>query len=237
MMKKIIFKAETRGHANHGWLDAHHTFSFAGYHDPSRVHFGMLRVLNDDVIAEGRGFGAHPHDNMEIITIPLSGAIQHNDNTGNASVIRSGDVQIMSAGTGIVHAEANASAAEKLSLFQIWIFPKEENIKPRYDQRTYLPENRKNKFEVVVSPEESENSLWINQDAWLSLGDFENGKKVDYQTHLKGNGVFIQVIEGSVEVSGETLNKRDAIGISEEENISLSFSTDARILIIEVPME
>lgn len=235
-MKKTIIKAETRGHANHGWLDAHHTFSFAGYHDPSRVHFGMLRVLNDDTIAAGRGFGAHPHDNMEIVTIPLSGAIQHSDNTGNASVIRSGDVQIMSAGTGITHAEANASTTEALSLFQIWVFPKQDNIKPRYDQRTFLAENRKNKFQVVVSPDEKDNALWINQDAWFSLGDFDNGNKIEYRTHLKTNGAFIQVIEGTVEVAGETLNKRDAIGISDEENISISFSTDARILIIEVPM-
>ena len=235
-MKKTIYKAASRGHANHGWLDAHHTFSFAGYYDPSRVHFGMLRVLNDDIIAAGKGFGAHPHDNMEIVTIPLSGAIKHGDNTGNASVISAGDVQIMSAGSGIVHSEANASATESLNLFQIWVFPKVENIQPRYDQRTFSAEDRKNKMQVVVSPDDKDQALWINQDAWFSLGDFDKGKTLDYKIHLPGNGAFLQVIEGIVEIDGEVLNTRDAIGISGEETIQCSFTADAKILIIEVPM-
>src|SRR5579872_4416643 len=188
-MKKIIHRAEDRGYADHGWLKAHHSFSFADYSDMTKVHFGELRVLNDDTVAPGRGFGMHPHDNMEIVTIPLSGAIKHRDSMGNEGVIRAGDVQIMSAGTGIVHSEFNASSSEFLNLFQIWVFPKVRNIQPRYDQKTFLPEGRKEKFQVLVSPGKEDGTMWVNQDVWFNLGDFSAWKEIAYAPKLKGNGI------------------------------------------------
>lgn len=234
---KIVHKADTRGHANHGWLNAKHSFSFANFHNPDRIHFGALRVLNDDIIEGGKGFGSHPHDNMEIVTIPLRGSLQHRDNTGRAEIIRSGDVQIMSAGTGIVHSEVNASATEEINLLQLWVFPKLRNITPRYDQKTFDVSPRNNKFQVVVSPIESEESIWINQDAWFSLGNIDAAKIIEYNRNLDGNGMYIFVIEGDVTIEGENLNRRDAIGISGTDTVSFTASTDAQILVVEVPME
>ena len=234
---KIVHKADTRGHANHGWLNAKHSFSFANFHNPDRIHFGALRVLNDDIIEGGKGFGSHPHDNMEIVTIPLRGSLQHRDNTGRAEIIRSGDVQIMSAGTGIVHSEVNASATEEINLLQLWVFPKLRNITPRYDQKTFDVSPRNNKFQVVVSPIESEESIWINQDAWFSLGNIDAAKTIEYNRNLDGNGMYIFVIEGDVTIEGENLNRRDAIGISGTDTVSFTASTDAQILVVEVPME
>lgn len=234
---KTVHKADTRGHANHGWLNAKHSFSFANFHNPDRIHFGALRVLNDDIIEGGKGFGSHPHDNMEIVTIPLRGALQHRDNTGRAEIIRSGDVQIMSAGTGIVHSEVNASPTEEINLLQLWVFPKLRNITPRYDQKTFDVSTRNNKFQVVVSPIESEESIWINQDAWFSLGNIESSKTIEYKRNLDGNGMYIFVIEGDVTIEGENLNRRDAIGISGSDIVSFTASTDAQILVVEVPME
>ena len=234
---KIVHKADTRGHANHGWLNAKHSFSFANFHNPDRIHFGALRVLNDDIIEGGKGFGSHPHDNMEIVTIPLRGSLQHSDNTGRAEIIRSGDVQIMSAGTGIVHSEANASTTEEINLLQLWVFPKLRNITPRYDQKTFDVSPRNNKFQVVVSPIESEESIWINQDAWFSLGNIDAAKTIEYNRNLDGNGMYIFVIEGDVTIEGENLNRRDAIGISGTDTVSFTASTDAQILVVEVPME
>ncbi|MDB5283703.1 MAG: Pirin domain protein [Bacteroidota bacterium] len=235
-MKKIIHRAEDRGAADHGWLKAHHSFSFANYQDESKVHFGELRVLNDDVIAAGRGFGMHPHDNMEIVTIPLSGSIKHQDSMGNSGIIRAGDVQIMSAGKGIVHSEFNASTAEPLNLFQIWVFPKVRNIEPRYDQKTFSAEDRKGKFQVLVSPGKEEGTMWVNQDVWFNLGDFSEGQEVSYSPKLKTNGLYLMVVDGEVEVAGETLKKRDAIGISEIEKADIKVKSNSEILIIDVPM-
>lgn len=235
-MKTLLHKASDRGHADHGWLKSNFSFSFAEYYDPSKIHFGLLRVLNDDTVAPGTGFGIHPHDNMEIVTIPLAGELEHADTMGNRGVIRRGDVQIMSAGTGIRHSEKNSSAEDAVRLFQIWIFPKEKNITPRYDQKTFLVEERKNKFHTVVSPKKVPGALWINQDAFFSLGDFEEGKKIEYTVQHPGNGVFVMVIEGDIEIAGEKLSRRDAIGVWETGGVPISVLAPSELLVIEVPM-
>lgn len=236
-MIKIIQRANERGHADHGWLNTWHSFSFANYHDPEKVHFGLLRVLNDDTVAPNMGFGSHPHDNMEIVTIPLKGALKHKDNAGNEGIIKAGDVQIMSAGKGIVHSEYNASAKEPVSFFQIWVFPKVRNINPRYDQRTFDTGERLNRFQTVVSPEKNNGTLWINQDAWFSLAKIEAGKFVTYSAHLPGNGIYIMVISGEAEALNEKLSARDTIAISEGQTIEIDAKKDAEILVIEVPMD
>ena len=235
-MKTTLHKADTRGHANHGWLDSHHTFSFAGYYDPARVHFGMLRVLNDDIVKGGAGFGQHPHDNMEIISIPLKGALEHGDNTGGNGIIRSGEVQIMSAGSGIAHSEKNASKVEDVNFLQIWVLPKERNIKPRYDQKLFSAEDRKNRFPTVVSPEKNGSSLWINQDAWFSLGNLSKGTSNEYTVQKSSNGIYAFVIEGEITVNGQKLSKRDGLGVWDTDKISISADTDAEVLLIDVPM-
>lgn len=234
-MKKIIHKADSRGHANHGWLDTHHSFSFASWYNPERMNFGLLRVLNDDFVAPGRGFGAHPHDNMEIVSIPLEGSLEHQDNMGNKTVIKSNDVQIMSAGTGVVHAEYNHSKDDPVKFLQIWVFPKEKNIKPRYDQKTFKPEDRENQLQTVVSPND-ENAIWINQDAFFSLGKFEAGKTVEYDMQNKGNGAYIFVLNGAIEVDGEALHQRDAAGVWDTQKVQIQATEDADFLIIDVPM-
>ena len=235
-MKKIIHRAEDRGHANHGWLDAHHSFSFASYQDDSKVHFGELRVLNDDTIAPSMGFGKHPHDNMEIVTIPLAGAIKHVDSMGNSGIIKVGDVQIMSAGKGILHSEHNASVSEPLNLFQIWVFPKVRNIEPRYEQKTFLVADRKNKFQTIVSPNKEDGGVWINQDAWFSLGDFDAHQTVSYAPKLKQNGLYIMLVNGEVEIDGEILKKRDAIGLSGLEVVTVKVNADTELLVLDIPM-
>lgn len=235
-MKKILHRSNTRGHANHGWLNAHHSFSFASYYDPEKVHFGLLRVLNDDIVAPGVGFGTHPHDNMEIITIPLSGSLAHKDSMGTSSVIMSGEVQIMSAGTGITHSEFNASKSEEVNLLQIWVFPKEKNIEPRYDQKKYLPEQIENKIYTIVSPDKSSETMWINQDAYFSLSKPKKGSSIQYRIHKKDNGVYIFIIDGKVKVAGEELEKRDGLGLTEVEELSIEALHDTFILLIEVPM-
>ncbi|HMU08598.1 MAG TPA: pirin family protein [Ferruginibacter sp.] len=235
-MKTTVYKATDRGSADYGWLKPNYYFSFAQYHDPSKVHFGLLRVLNDDFVDGGGGFPTHPHDNMEIVTIPFTGALQHKDSTGGNGVIKAGDIQIMSAGSGVRHSEFNASATEPVTLFQVWVFPKVRNIKPRYDQRTFDISDRANKWQVVVSPQEADNALWINQDARFSLTNLDAGKEISYSTAFKGNGVFLVTINGSVEVNGEVLNKRDAIGISEADEFSIKATANAELLAIEIPM-
>lgn len=235
-MKKVIHKANTRGYANHGWLKSYHTFSFAGYHNPERVHFGMLRVLNDDFVDAGMGFGKHPHDNMEIISIPLSGALHHQDSTGRDKIIKTGDVQIMSAGTGIYHSELNASQQEPVAFLQLWIFPKVNSIEPRYDQKEFNVADRTNQFQVVVSPTQENDSLFINQDAWLSLLELEEGKEAMYTIHKEGNGVYCFVIEGQLEIADENTERRDAIGIWDTAEFSLKASQKSSVLFIEVPM-
>lgn len=236
-MKTLLFKAGERGTADYGWLKPNYYFSFAQYHDPAKVHFGLLRVLNDDFIAGGGAFPTHPHDNMEIITIPFSGAIKHKDSTGGEGTIKAGDIQIMSAGSGVQHSEANASATDPVTLFQVWIFPKERNIKPRYDQKHFDVDERVNQWQTVVSPIAADNALWINQDARFSLTHLEAGKAIDYATAFKDNGVFLVVINGSAEVNGVQLNKRDALGISEIESFNIKATEDAELLAIEIPMD
>ena len=239
MANVIIHKSDTRGHANHGWLNAHHSFSFANYYNPQRMHFGVLRVLNDDIVAPSMGFGTHPHDNMEIITLPLRGALRHRDNMGNTEVIQANEVQVMSAGTGITHSEFNANAHEDINLLQIWLFPNQRNVTPRYDQRSFKPENRVNQLQTVVTPlgQEEGESVGIHQDAWFSLGTLKAGIEKEYSVRLKSNGVYLFVIEGSVTVNGNLLGKRDAIGLWDIEKIEIKAESDAEILVMDVPME
>jgi quercetin 2,3-dioxygenase len=235
-MNTVLFKAADRGTADYGWLKPNYYFSFSQYHNPAKVHFGLLRVLNDDFIGGGGLFPTHPHDNMEIVTIPFSGALQHKDSTGGHGIIKAGDVQIMSAGSGVQHSEANASATEPATLFQIWVFPKERNITPRYDQRTFATEERVNKWQTVVSPIEADNALWINQDAKFSLTTLQAGKTMDYTNAFTGNGVFLVAINGTVQVGNITLGKRDAVGISGVNNFTITATEDAELLAIEIPM-
>ncbi len=234
-MKKVLHKADTRGHADHGWLKSFHTFSFSSYYDPQRVNFGLLRVLNDDTITGGKGFGKHPHDNMEIISIPIYGALAHHDSTGRDKIIKTNDVQIMSAGKGIAHSEYNASENDSANFLQIWILPKLKNIEPRYDQKTFEPSGRKNKFQVVVSPED-EAAVWINQDAYISMGNLEKGIVLDYKIKKSKNGIYVFVIKGDVKINGELLKTRDAIGISDIEKIDIEAIADAELLLLDVPM-
>jgi redox-sensitive bicupin YhaK (pirin superfamily) len=235
-MKKIIQRSEDRGAANHGWLNAKHSFSFANYYNPEKMSFGLLRVFNDDNIAAGMGFGSHPHDNMEIVTIPLRGSLQHKDSMGTSSVITSGEVQIMSAGTGITHSEFNSSSTEDLQLFQLWVFPKERNIKPRYDQHKFDALDKADSFTTVVSPNAEDNAMWINQDAFFTLGNFTQDIDNEYKIKNAGNGAYIFIIKGKLAVADEELNTRDAIGIWDTETIKLSFTEDTQLLIIDVPM-
>ncbi len=235
-MKTVLYSAADRGSADYGWLKPNYYFSFGDFRDPGKVHFGLLRVLNDDFIAGGGGFPTHPHDNMEIVTIPFTGALQHKDSTGGQGVIKAGDIQIMSAGSGVRHSEANDSATEPVTLFQVWVFPKERNIKPRYDQRTFDTNERQNKWQVVVSPIKEDNGLWINQDARFALTRLEKGKEINYETAFENNGVFLVVINGAANVNGQQLNKRDALGISDTSSFTISASEDAELLAIEVPM-
>ena len=234
-MKTTIYKSDSRGNADHGWLKSRHTFSFANYHNPERNNFGLLRVFNDDIVQGGEGFGAHPHDNMEIVSIPLKGELAHKDSTGTKEVIRTNDVQIMSAGSGLTHSEFNNSEKDEVDFLQIWVFPKEKNIKPRYEQKTFSPEQRKNQFETVVSPEDG-GSLWINQDAYFSLANIDGGNHLSYKVKKKGNGIFIFIISGEAETAGIKLEKRDSIGIEETEEIEIKASDNTELLLIEVPM-
>jgi quercetin 2,3-dioxygenase len=235
-MKKVFHPANERGTANFGWLQARQSFSFGQWYDPKKVHFGALRVLNDDIIQGGGGFPTHPHDNMEIVTIPLTGALAHKDSTGGEGVITAGDVQIMSAGTGVRHSEYNASATETASLLQIWLFPKEENIKPRYDQKTFDTAARKNKWQVVVSPDAADGGMWINQDARFSLARLDPGATIHYENKFAGNGMYVFLLEGSITVEDSEVNKRDALGVYETDSIEIKAQQASEVLLIEIPM-
>ena len=235
-MNKTIHKADSRGYFDHGWLKTYHTFSFSGYYDSERVRFGLLRVLNDDIIEPGMGFGTHPHDNMEIVTIPLKGELAHKDSMGTKQTIKLGEIQAMSAGSGLTHSEFNNSDSEPINLLQIWVFPRERDIEPRYEQKVFNTEERKNKFQTVVSPEKINGAMWINQDAYFSLANLDKGKDVSYKIKHKGNGAYIFVIEGSVETSGEKLNRRDGIGIEGLEDVKINALENSEILLIDVPM-
>ncbi len=236
-MKTVLHTANSRGHANHGWLNAYHSFSFASWFHPDRVQFGMLRVLNDDTIAAGMGFGTHPHDNMEIITIPLEGDLAHKDSMGNSSIIKSGDIQVMSAGTGIQHSEFNPNAEQQTKLFQIWLFPKYRNVEPRYQQITLEPSLQKNNFDQILSPNPDDAGVWIHQDAWFYLSDFEADFTKKLTLKKEGNGFYIMAIEGEIEVNDQKLEKRDALGLWETPEIEIKANTSSKFLVMEIPME
>lgn len=238
MSNMVLHKAATRGHANHGWLDTHHTFSFANYYDPERMHFGALRVLNDDTVAAGRGFGTHPHDNMEIISIPLEGDLEHKDSMGNTQMIRRGDIQVLSAGSGITHSESNLNADQLTRFLQIWVFPNKRNVAPRYDQLTLNPTERRNRLQQVLSPDPHDDGVWIHQDAWFHLGSFDAGKNAAYDLKRKGNGVYVFMLEGSAVVNDQVLERRDGLGIWDVDHLELTAGNEgAEVLMMEVPMQ
>ena len=237
MANTIIHKAETRGDANHGWLHSRHSFSFADYYDPERVHFGMLRVLNDDIVEAGMGFGTHPHDNMEIISIPLEGDLEHKDSMGNVSLIKHGDVQVMSAGTGITHSEYNKNKDKRVKFLQIWVLPDRKNVKPRYDQITLNIKDRHNKLQQILSPNPDDEGVWIYQNAWFHLAQFENGFSADYNIKAKGNGVYAFILSGDITINNQELKSRDGFGIWDVDKISVKANSDAEFLLIEVPMK
>lgn len=235
-MQFVLHKSSERGHAHHGWLNAHHSFSFANYYDPHKVHFGLLRVLNDDVIAPAMGFGMHHHDNMEIITILLKGALEHKDDMGNIGVIHPNEIQAMSAGSGVMHSEYNHSKTEEANLLQIWVFPKEKDIAPRYEQLKFTEVDKNEKFKTIVSPVKSGNTMWINQDAYFSIGKFKSGTSTSYTIQHKGNGAYVFVIEGACTINSQQLEKRDAIGFWETDTFEIDILNESEILIIDVPM-
>ncbi len=236
MENTVLHKADTRGHANHGWLDSRHTFSFANYYNPDRMHFGVLRVLNDDIVSGGMGFGKHPHDNMEIISIPLEGNLEHQDSMGNVAVIRNGDIQVMSAGTGIQHSEKNKSQVDDVKFLQIWLFPNKKNVTPRYDQLTLKPEDRHNKLQQILSPDPNDEGVWIHQDAWFHLASLDKGNKQEYQIKKKGNGVYAFIISGQVTIAGQQLSSRDGLGLWNTDLIKIEAQTNAEILLMDIPM-
>ncbi|MFA5642620.1 MAG: pirin family protein [Bacteroidales bacterium] len=235
-MNKLIHKAETRGHANHGWLNSYHTFSFANYYNPERVRFGLLRVLNDDTVQAGMGFGTHPHENMEIVSIPLEGDLEHKDSMGNIAIIKEGDVQVMSAGTGVTHSEYNKNQDKEVKFLQIWIFPNKKNVTPRYDQISLKGIQKENEFYQILSPNQDEQGVWIHQDAWFHLGNFTKGNSEEYHIKKEGNGVYAFIIDGEAEISGEKLSKRDGMGIWNADSITVKATENSRVLLMEVPM-
>lgn len=234
-MKTVLHKANTRGHNSFGWLNSYHSFSFGHYYDPQRIHFGALRVLNDDTVAPGMGFGKHPHDNMEIVSIPLSGDLHHQDSTGRNEIIRQHDVQIMSAGSGIAHSEMNANKEKEVKFLQIWVLPKQMNIAPRYEQKSFNPADRQNQILTVVAPDNKE-AVWINQDAWFSLASFDAGRSTSYKLKKPESGVYVFVIAGKVAVNGIELNERDGLGISDVKELEIFSNSNTEFLLIEVPM-
>lgn len=236
-MKTVFHPSSQRGKANHGWLNSRHSFSFANYHDSSKMNFGLLRVLNDDVVSGGQGFGQHPHENMEIISIPLSGDLKHEDSMGNKTVIREGEIQVMSAGTGIFHSEYNANKEQAVEFLQIWIFPRSQDIPPRYDQTELNDLHLANKLHQVLSPNPSDQGVWIHQDAWFHIGTFDEGIETVYPIKKEGNGIYAFVLEGSFEINGQRLEKRDALGILETLELSIrSLDLSSRLLLIDIPM-
>lgn len=236
MANMILHKADSRGNADHGWLKSRHTFSFANYYNPERMHFGVLRVLNDDTVEAGMGFGTHPHDNMEIISIPLEGDLEHKDSMGNVAVIKNGDIQVMSAGTSIMHSEYNKNKDSRVKFLQIWVFPNKRNVTPRYDQITLNLEDRKNKLQQILSPNPDDAGVWIHQNAWFHLADFEKGHEHNYAIKGNGNGVYAFILKGDVTINGQTLNERDGLGIWDTQKIDIKADSNASFLLMEVPM-
>ena len=237
MENTVLHKANTRGVASHGWLESRHTFSFANYNNPERMHFGVLRVLNDDKVDPGMGFGTHPHDNMEIISIPLEGDLEHNDSMGNTTVIKNGDIQIMSAGTGVFHSEYNKNKDKLVKFLQIWVYPNKKNVTPRYDQITLDKNERKNKFQQIISPNPDDEGVWIQQDAWFHLGDFDKGITTDYKIKKSGNGVYVFVLKGEATIEDQKLETRDGFGIWDSNQFTITaYTEDTEILLLDVPM-
>ncbi len=236
-MKTLYHSADSRGFANHGWLKSFHSFSFANWQNPEKIHFGALRVLNDDTVSEGMGFGTHPHRDMEIISIPLEGDLEHKDSMGTTSVIRNGEIQVMSAGTGVYHSEYNKNKDEAVKFLQIWIFPREVNLTPRYDQISIKEGEKLNDFQQILSPNQDDEGVWIHQDAWFNLAKFEKGFSKEYQFNKSGNGVYVFVLKGSAKIGDKELNTRDALGIWDTESFTLEATEDAEILLMEIPME
>ena len=235
-MKKTLHKADTRGVAEHGWLSSRHTFSFAEYHDPERMRFGLLRVLNDDVVQPSMGFGTHPHENMEIISIPLVGELRHQDSMGNTQIITAGEVQIMSAGTGITHSEYNGSESEVVNFLQIWVLPEDRDLEPRYDQKLFSADEREGRCQNIVSPDKNDSGVWINQQAWFWLGDFRAGQSDTYTIKRSGNGAYFFVLEGVVAVAGEQLERRDGIGVEDAATVDVEATEDCQLLVMDVPV-
>lgn len=235
-MNTVLHKADSRGFADHGWLKSNHSFSFANYHNPERMNFGVLRVLNDDYVEGGKGFGTHPHDNMEIVSIPLEGNLKHKDSMGNVAVIKAGDVQVMSAGTGIQHSEYNESEDEAVKFLQIWLFPNKRHVSPRYDQITLPTSPKENDFLQVVSPNENDEGVWVHQDAWFNIGTFSAGGSAKYVVKKEGNGVYVFVLEGAVEIEGQALETRDGFGIWDVQQFDVKATEKARVLLMDVPM-
>ncbi len=238
IMKKILHTANTRGSADYGWLQANYSFSFANYFDPKRLQFGLLRVMNDDTVAPGMGFGKHPHENMEIVTIPQTGALKHRDSMGNEGVVKAGDIQVMSAGSGVEHSEINASSQEPVTLFQIWVFPETENVSPRYDQKKISSLLKPNSLTTVVAPKDKAkgDQLWVHQQAYFNIGDFSEKTTTTYELHNKTHGAYVFIIEGSAQVAEEHLGKRDAVGVWDTDSVEIEAAPRSRILVIEIPM-
>lgn len=236
MENVILHKANTRGNANHGWLQSFHTFSFANYYNPERMNFGVLRVLNDDTVAAGMGFGTHPHQNMEIISIPLEGDLEHQDSMGNKTVIRNGDIQVMSAGTGVQHSEYNKNQDKEVKFLQIWVIPNKQSVTPRYDQITLKEEERHNKLQQILSPNPEDAGVWIHQDAWFHLGKFDKDFATEYHFKKQGNGLYVFVLNGDVTVNGQDLNRRDGFGIWNTDKVTIKANSEAEFLLMEVPM-
>lgn len=236
-MKTVYHKADTRGFADHGWLKSHHTFSFANYYNPERMNFGVLRVLNDDQVASGMGFGTHPHRDMEIISIPLEGDLEHKDSMGTTAVIRNGEIQVMSAGTGVMHSEYNKNKDEFVKFLQIWVIPNKMNVSPRYDQISIKENEKINDFQQILSPNLDDEGVWIHQNAWFNLAKFEKGNAKEYKMHQPGNGVYVFVLKGSAKIGNQILGTRDGFGIWETDKFILEALEDSEILLMEVPME
>jgi quercetin 2,3-dioxygenase len=236
-MNTVLHKSDSRGHADHGWLVSKHTFSFANYYNPDRMHFGVLRVLNDDYVAPGMGFGTHPHDNMEIISIPLDGDLEHKDSMGNVAVIKKGDIQVMSAGTGITHSEYNKNKDKAVKFLQIWVFPNKRNVTPRYDQISLNLADRENRFQQILSPNSDDEGVWIHQNAWFHLGKFQTGKTASYQIKSAANGLYVFMLKGKAKINGIEVAARDGLGIwNTQESIQFEASEDNEILLMDVPM-
>ncbi len=236
-MKTVYHKANTRGHADHGWLQSYHSFSFAGYYNPERMNFGVLRVLNDDTVAPGKGFGTHAHDNMEIISIPLEGDLEHKDSMGNKAIIKEGDIQVLSAGTGIYHSEYNKNPDRPVKFLQIWMIPKRRNVEPRYDQISISDISLEGKMIEILSPDPNGSGIWVHQDAWFHIGTFEDGDTEKYTIKKEGNGVYIFVLSGNILINGKSIEARDGIGIWDTQDFNISSSGNSRILLMDIPMQ